>query len=345
MTLEEDIKEEFRISAKNKNTDQHQKISDSAENYIKFLLDLKDARPNGYWGIDAVYFGSTPPARFEIKTASKTIQVYDTQLYYDTDKSRYFHILVRREDKLKSYIKKKGKHGEYKVLHNFNNIESLLFNFGDIFILPLEFVKEHFIIQRTNELVGYKEKYGNSRNYNYFRAAKRKQVMRKLQNVIKRKRNGEEVSHDERIGEGLTFGKAKQMIFGCGEHYEACRNSSTFKKKHVYEVINGPLIFPNQSDKSKIFLMDYDYRIIDDIVNRLYQNQENGKNKIQEINQLKNERLSLYEKLKNNGYMDENLKIKLDSLLKWSTKDLLDDQINLFTEKSRKETLQTTDHF
>ena len=302
-TLNEDMQSYFKEQGLYKNINQKQTISKSAESYILALLGLKDARTNGFFGIDAVYSAFTPRIYFEIKTGLEGVKICDTQLFYDTSKSRYFYILVKREDNLKSYVKAKGK--KYNVLHSYDIIDSLQFNFGNIHILPLEIIKEHFITQKTKEMIRYEEnrvgKKDNYKNFTSLSVTKRKKARRDLELIIGRKRNGEEISDKERSIVGLSFGQAKQIIIGCGEHYRTFKNSKTLKQEYIFDVINGPLINPNENKRSKVFLMDIDDIVMNDMINLLTLSQENGKNKIQEINEIKKERLDLYKEIKDSN--------------------------------------------
>jgi hypothetical protein len=183
--------------------------------------------------------------------------------------------------------------------------ESLLFDFGDIFFMPLEIIKPHYILQRAKSLL--KKRY-NISSYKILR----KRIKKDIEDIIKKQINGKSISHDQRDYASLTFGQAAQIIIGYGNHYNHLIKNNDILKKHKYHIIDGPLT--NNKDESKIFLMDWDNIVIDQIAEKL------DNKKIGQINEIKKDRLMMNKEI---------IKMKEDWIPLGKNKDLLNKAIAL----------------
>src|SRR3989344_3973575 len=130
---------------------QNRIISESGENYIRALLNLRDSRVN-HRGIDALDASFSPPIKYEIKIGKAHVKILDTQFHYKEENSRSYFIMVKREDNV-----------------NGPNLEnSLLLNFGDIYILPTEIIIAHYIAQRAKSLAKKDERLIGKGRYKNF---------------------------------------------------------------------------------------------------------------------------------------------------------------------------------
>ncbi|MEK6835588.1 MAG: hypothetical protein AABX55_01040, partial [Nanoarchaeota archaeon] len=295
----------------------HQVISQSAEDYVRSLFCLGDNRINGY-GIDAIDHSFSPPIHYEIKEAERNVLIPDTQLHYQSNLGRSYLIAVKRIDNIRLYkkVKKYGKNR--KVLKNLGSPLELSLNFGDIFILPFEVVKEHYILQGTkrgvrenSDKVGKGKKYSSIHN---LKTVMRRQVIKDLNYIIRMKEDNESISHDDRTVEILTFAQAAQIIIGYGDHRRSFSQSKTFRRDYDFVVEDGPILTTESKKRSKIFMMDEDRKVIDELVNRL------TKTKVH-MDEIKIERIQLYheilEKEKGWEHVGEDIKKRLSALTKW----------------------------
>ncbi|AJF63029.1 MAG: hypothetical protein QT11_C0001G0901 [archaeon GW2011_AR20] len=298
---------------------QNKKPHESAENYVRNLLGLRDSRVNGH-GSDTIDNSFSPPIHYEIKSSIENVLIPNTQFYHE-DNSRHYIIAVKREDKLSTFefVRRGGK--KKKVIRNITPEDLLLFDFGDIFILPLEAVKEHYLFQRTKKLIKDNEKYIGKRwkDYHNLSTFMTGDSKKELQEIINRQKNGDSISHEDRIFVPLTFAQAAEIIMGYGEHHRNLIRRKSFNRNYEWSVINGPVL--NTNKLSKILMMDYDTKVIDEIIKRLTE-KISGKTRIELINEIKGKRNLLYQELQNkkndwNFEEDGNLEKKLIALSKW----------------------------
>lgn len=315
---------DYKQEALFKSLMEHEKISESAENYVRALLKSRDIRDRNGHGIDSIDTSFTLPIYYEIKTGLNDVKIFDTQFHYQYGKAnRYYVVMVKREDGLQNY--RKTKTG--KVLNVFSLDESLLFNFGDICILPLEIVKEHYIIQGAKNLANTdKEGIKKYKKFSDLVRAKRKEVRNYIERIVERQKNGKQIPHEERENVALSFNQAKQIIVGCGEHFNLLKRFNSFKEiyKNDFIIIPGPYRDYDKKTMSNIFLLDFDNLVIGEIARKLTQENFHGKNRIYELNEIKKQRLELYkeleEKKKEFGWgieQEPNLEKRLISLSKW----------------------------
>jgi len=142
---------------------------------------------------------------------------------------------------------------------------------------------------------------------------------KELQEIINRQKNGDSISHEDRIFVPLTFAQAAEIIMGYGEHHRNLIRRKSFNRNYEWSVINGPVL--NTNKLSKILMMDYDTKVIDEIIKRLTE-KISGKTRIELINEIKGKRNLLYQELQNkkndwNFEEDGNLEKKLIALSKW----------------------------
>lgn len=301
-----------------KRLDAHQSISGSAEDYVRSLLHLGDNKINGH-GIDAIDRSFTPPMHYEIKTGLENIIIPDTELHYQNGSVRSYLIAVKRTDNILTYKKTKKFNRNKKFIRSFNNQERLLFDFGDIFILPFEVIKDHYIVQRTKNLTDKNiksigKKYKNLKNLQTVMGSK---VKKEVNKTIKMRENDESISHDNRTNVILTFAQAAQIIIKYGDHYRLLTRTKAFNRNYDFVVIDGPILNSNPNNKSKIFIMDYDRKIMDDLIKRLAEN-----NKVQEINEIKRGRLQLHKEIEDkkkdwSEFDNPNLEKRLNALVRW----------------------------
>ena len=302
---------------------QNKKPSESAENYVRNLIGLRDERINGH-GFDAIDHSFSPPIQYEVKSSIENVLIPNTQFYYDSS-LRHYLIAVKREDKLSTYefVKRKGK--KKKIIKNITPEDLLLFDFGDIFILRYEAIKEHYIAQRTKHLTKENEKHiGKGRRYKNFKNLQtimRLEAINELEKIINKQKNDGSISHEDRIFVDLTFAQAAQIITKYGDHYTLLMKWKKFDRNYKFRVIPGPYKNLDRKTESSIFMMDYDNIVIDEIVRRLTEN-VNGGNRIKLINDIKRKRLDLYQELqkkKKSWDLEEDKKLeqKLISLSKW----------------------------
>jgi len=300
---------------------QNKKPHESAEDYVRNLLGLGDSRINGH-GSDTIDNSFSPPIYSEIKSSIRNVLISNTQFYHE-DNSRHYVIAVKREDKLSTFelVRRKGK--KKKIIRNITPEDLLLFDFGDIFILPLEAVKEHYLLQRTKALVKDNEKYTGKRwkNYHYLSTFMVKNSKKELQEIINRQKNGDSISHEDRIFVPLTFAQAAEIVMGYGEHHRNLIRRKSFNRDYEWFVIRGPVLSSDPDKSSKIFMMDYGTKVIDEIVKRLTE-KISGKTRIELINEVKGKRNLLYRELQDkkndwNFEEDGNLEKRLIALAKW----------------------------
>lgn len=319
--MEESLIKDYKLLAFQERLKVHAKISESAQNYIRTLFGFQDNRENRVHGIDLRDISFSPYLYFEAKEGLDKIQIYDTQLHYQNNDSRSYLIMVQRIDDIKTYyyVLEKGK--KRKRLKYITNEESLLLNFGNILILPLEVVEEHYIAQRTKNIVAYRiDEVGRGKRFNssHNLSTKVREKVRKELEEIKSRRNLEEsVRHDERIKIDFSFSQASQIINENGSHYDLIRKSKTFFRGYRHNMIRGPLLYPSSDQPSYIYLMDVDDIVMNHLLSRI---------SVQEINEIKRQRFESYEeikKLRKIGFKHEgdkkhiNLENILDSLVNW----------------------------
>ena len=285
-------------------------ISESAEAYVRTLFNLGDPRINGK-GVDAIDRSFSPAIHYEIKTGSMHVNILDTQFHYQEGAGRSYFIMVKRENRL----------------NGFNLEDSLLFNFGDIYILPMEIIIENYIVQRARPLAekdrgviedGGKQRWGKYKNFINLYKAKKCYVKKELKKVIERRKNGEEISYEERNRVSMSFGRLRQLVTGCGPGYLEIRDSIAYKNNDTWKVINGPYVDLSKKNISKIFIRDVDDKVISDLEKRI------SKDKINKVNEIKGKRLMLYDEIKEKekdfGWSledDSDLLARLNALKKW----------------------------
>ena len=307
--MDNDSLEDYREEAISKRKSQNLMISESAENYVRALLSLSDPRVNGH-GIDALDISFSPPIRYEIKTALRDVKILDTQFHYQKGAGRFYFIMVRREDKV----------------DKFNLEDSLLFNFGDIYILPIEVIREHYIIRMANRLAKKDEKLienGIYKNFGNLLTSKRRQFRKEIEKTIEIIRNGESISHDERNRVAITFEQLRQIATGCGPNYWTLKKTGVFKDVCVWKSLDGPYIHISKKDISKVFIRDIDDIVISDLEERV------NRDKIRKLNEIKRGRLALYKEIKEKekdwGWSledDPDRMDKLNALKMWQNPDL-----------------------
>ncbi|MEK6841415.1 MAG: hypothetical protein AABX45_02370 [Nanoarchaeota archaeon] len=311
---------------------QNKKPSESAENYVRSLIGLRDERVNGH-GFDAIDHSFSPSIKYEVKSSTENVLIPNTQFHYDDNLRRYL-IAVKREDKLSTYefVKRNGK--KRKIIKNITPEDLLLFNFGDIFILPYEVIREHYIAQRTKHLIKENENYvGKDKRYKNFKnlvTGMRVEAVDELEKIINKQKNGESINHEDRIYISLTFAQASQIITKYGDHYTLLMKSKKFNRDYKFRVIPGPYKDLDSKIESNIFLMDYDDVVINEIVKGLTE-KINGKTRIELINKIKIGRIELYNEIQErkkdwNLEEDKNLEERLIALSKWQ-----DYEENLFS--------------
>ncbi len=322
---DQDIHEVYLEEAFLKRLNVHTLIGDSAMNYIRTLFNLVDNRTNGH-EIDLRDTRFTPNLFFEVKEGLNQVNIKDFQMHYPIKNSisKNYLVAVERVDDLKTYYygKKKGK--KVKLIKEFHDEENLLFNFGNIFVLPFEIIEEHYLVQRTKTLIKDNfNKIGKNREFkdvHSLNSVMRRKAKKELEIVKKKRFNDESITHEDRFSVDLTFSQVAQLVIGYGPHYDLVRRSKTLQKERYFTVFDGPLIYPNSKDKSKIFLMDFDEKVFDDFSSWLL-----NKSAYDKINELKQQRLSLYNEIKSldkenfnfnlNNYPD--LRKNLESLVNW----------------------------
>ncbi len=340
MGLKEDLRYQFIEEARTRKILHSTLISESAENYARTLFGLKDYRKEGH-GPDAIDTTFIPPIHYEIKENKLSIVIKDTQLHYQYDTFRSYLIAVKRVDKITSY----KKHKHRKILKTINEEDSLLFDFGDIFVMPFEILRMHYILQRARQLgkkhvhdIGEGKKYKDLRNMHRVMRYRSEEELKQLE---KRILNGESISHNEINLVTLTFSQAAQIIIQYGPEAYALRSMFKHKKLYQWKVINGPLIL-STTLRSKIFLMDQDYKVIDDLVSRLNVPVD-GLTRVQEMDDVKKERLKFYDIIRELQSKDflwhidkhPKLKSKLEDLVKWQYSQPF--QGDLFTQYSKED--------
>lgn len=302
--MNEDSIENHEEEAISKIKSQNLMISESAENYVRSLLNLSDPRVNGR-GIDALDLSFSPPIFYEIKTGLNHVNILDTQFHYQETDGRSYFIMIKREDRV----------------NKFNSENSLLFNFGGIYILPIDIIMEHYISQMARNLAKSDKKLiekGRYKNFANLYKVKKRKVKKEIQNTTKRIKEGEVILHEERKRVSITFDQLRQIATGCGPYYWALKGTSAFNIHHTWGNIDGPYIDLSKKSVSKIFVRDVDDKVIIDLERRV------NENKIKELNEMKRERLQLYneikEKEKDFGWSlddDSKLLAKFNALKKW----------------------------
>ena len=153
-------------------------------------------------------------------------------------------------------------------------------------------------MQRTKALVKDNEKYTGKRwkNYHYLSTFMVKNSKKELQEIINRQKNGDSISHEDRIFVPLTFAQAAEIVMGYGEHHRNLIRRKSFNRDYEWFVIRGPVLSSDPDKSSKIFMMDYGTKVIDEIVKRLTE-KISGKTRIELINEVKGKRNLLYREL------------------------------------------------
>ena len=290
---------DYQEEAISKRKSQNLIISESSEAYVRALFNLGDPRINGK-GVDAIDTSFSPSIYYEIKTGLMHVNILDTQFHYKERAGRSYFIIVKREDKLNS----------------FNPEDSLLFNFGDIYILPIEIIIENYIVQRARPLAekdrgliedSGKQRWGKYKNFKNLYKLKKLYVRKELKKVIERRKNGEEISYEERNRVTMSFDRLRQLVTGCGPGYLEIRDSIAFKKNNIWGVIDGPYIDLTKKNISKIFIRDVDDKVIGDLEKRV------NEDKVGKMNEIKEKRLNLYKKIKEKKERDFAIAIEDDS--------------------------------
>ena len=255
-----------------KNYNENAKAAESAERYICSLLGFKDSKVKGH-GIDCIDNKFDPPIYFEVKTSFENVVIPDTEFYH-INSHPYYLVAVKRVDNLVRYTKeRRGKNKKLrKVMKKISQKDSLLLDFGGVYIIDFKNIVEHYIAQRTKNLVEKNlDKVGkiyNSREN--LETVMSKKSRKDLESIIERKENGESISHEERTKVSLTFSQAAQIIFKHGDHHRLLIRRKKFNQDYDFKVLEAPSYGDNK--KSKVFAMSYDQDFLKEIENRLTKN-------------------------------------------------------------------------